>query len=289
MSVSIYDYFDYRIFLKDFLHAKKAQRGTFSMGTLIAKVPGISKPLLSLIIGGKRNLAPAKVEPLGKAMALSCDHLRYFQNLVHFNQARTTTEKEFFLDQLVAARPRSPARTFEAEQYQALRNWHCMIVRELVRLPKFDPSPAAISRRLHSRIKTSEAKRAFEMLCRTGMVQQTDDGSYVAEHRTIKSSDEVASVMLRAYHKSCLELGKQILDEVPVTEREYASVNTILTREQFLWVKNQIKKFRGEVGALPFEGGTGRGVYQMNIQFFPLAEEVRDESPEASADEPGEK
>lgn len=269
---SVYQYVDYRAFLRELIQSRKQTDRTFSLGRLSRKAPGFSKAYLSLILSGKRNVSSAKIAALGQAVDLEGDHLRYFQSLVRFNQAKTAEEKRFFFERMMEARPRTEARLLEQDQYEVLRNWHCLVLRELVRLPDFDPQPAAISARCRGRLSPSEAKDALDLLVRTGLVARTDAGEYKAGEETLRTSDEVRSIAVQQYHESCLELGKQALRQDPLESREFASVNFALTEDQVQWVKRRLKDLRDEVGGLPVQGGERRKVCQLNLQFFVVAE-----------------
>ena len=259
---------DYRSFLRDYLKAKPH----FSLTQLGRKSGGISKAHLSLIASGKRNIASKRIHQLGSSLDLSAKEMHYFENLVRFNQAKSSPEKQFHLDKLMDAHPERRGKSLEQSQYAILKNWHALVIRELVRLPGFDATPSAIAKRCRNRMSPAEAKAALEALVHAELVTITDDGKYLATSETLRTSDEIKSTLIQSYHASCLDLAKESLQNDTVDSREFSSINVALTSEQFEIIKNKLKEFRD--GVIPKNTGHGdKNVYQLNMQLFAMTEE----------------
>lgn len=269
----IYNHVDYRELIKEYLEKTKIHYPQFSLSQLCIKAGNISKSYLSMVINKKRNLSPPKVLSLGKAMGFKSKELVYFEVLARFSQAENSDDKEFYLNSLVALRPKQIDSKLSFEQYHILENWHCLVIRELVELPNFNPDPKVVSRRLRNLIRPKEVKRAWELLLRTGLVINSEDGSYQKKDAFIKTTDEIRSHAIQRYHKSCLDLGKKMIDKTSVKDREFSSVNLNLTREEFEMAKSKIKEFRDGLVTLGSSYQDSKTVCQFNMQLFKISDD----------------
>jgi uncharacterized protein (TIGR02147 family) len=159
------------------------------------------------------------------------------------------------------------------DSYRALENWHCLALRELARRPNFDPNPAVISARLKNLLTQTDARRAIKLLIDTRMLIENENGQLVPSMDTARSTDEINSLAIRKYHKSCLDLGKKVIEQEPVEAREFGSINLLLKDEDQPKLKEMIKDFRERILSLAAKDDlTSAKVTQVNIQMFHLSE-----------------
>src|SRR5579885_1121656 len=91
---SIYDYMDYRGFLKDQFSERKKQNPLFSYRSF-NRVAGItSSAFLKQVIDGKRNLGDRGIRMIARGFKMNESERKYFESLVKFNQAETVEEKD---------------------------------------------------------------------------------------------------------------------------------------------------------------------------------------------------
>lgn len=265
-KISVYDYLDYQSYLRD--HVFNSSK--MSLGAISKRASGISKSYLSLVLNNKRNISLKKVLTLGRAIGLKERELNYFEIMVRFNLAKINKEKEYYLNQLVVNRPPKIKTSITSDQYNLLRNWHCMVIRELVRLPGFQEDENWISLKLKKRLTPKEAKIALGALINTNMLVRNQDGKLIPADRFIKTPDEVRSVIIQQYHKSCLANAALALED-PLETREFGSVNLVLSSEMIKKVKEMTKKYQEEIVRLTSTLDEKSMVCQLNIQFFTLS------------------
>ena len=83
---SVYEYVDYRAYLRAFYEAEKAQRAAFSY-RYFARRAGLASPnFLKLVIEGKRNLGKESVLAFATALDLNAEETEFFNDLVAFAQ-----------------------------------------------------------------------------------------------------------------------------------------------------------------------------------------------------------
>lgn len=272
MQPSIYKYLDYRQYLRDVIAHKRETSPTFSLEQLGRKTGCLTKSHISLIVSGKRTLTSTRAAALGKALGVSDREMPYYQKLIQFNQAKDGTEKENFLNELMSHRGRSLEANLNMQAYQVLEEWHGLAIRELARMPNFDPNPQALSARFRGLLSPIQARRAVKLLIEANLLTVDEDGNIRATSVALRTTDEINSVAIRRYHKSCLDLGKRIIETEPLNEREFGSVNLVLRHEDIPKVKDLIKNLRENVLALAQEIPTNESaVAQINIQMFQLS------------------
>lgn len=94
MGISIWDFADYRTYLKQAFAAAKAQ-GTPVSNRWLARQLGLkSFSFITMMLQGKRNLTRANREKLARLLGLSGEEGDYFAALVEFNQARTADDRD---------------------------------------------------------------------------------------------------------------------------------------------------------------------------------------------------
>jgi uncharacterized protein (TIGR02147 family) len=272
MQPSIFKYLDYRQYLKDFLAHKRETSSTFSLEQLGRRTGCLTKSHISLIVSGKRALTTKRATALGVALGMNSKEIAYYHKLIQFNQAKDPTEKEHFLSEMMSQLGRSMGENISMKTYQVLEEWHGLAIIELARLPGFDPNPHAIAARLKGLLTPQEAKRATKLLLEVGLLKILDDGAVAPTNLTIRTSDEVNSIAIRRYHKSCLELGKKMVETEAVAEREFGSVHILIKPDDIPKLKDIIKNFREQVLALaPNEPVENANVTQVNVQMFKVS------------------
>ena len=273
MEPSIYKYMDYRQFLRDLLAHKRSGSPAFSLEMLGRRTGCLTKSHISLILSGRRGLTHRRAAALGQALGLDDKELSYYQQLVQFNQAKDDTEREQHLSAMMSHMGRRIGSNLSIDSYRTLENWHCLALRELARLPNFDPNPAAISGRFKNLLTQTEARRAIKLLIDTRMLIENENGELVPTEDTARSTDEVSSLAIRKYHKSCLDLGKKVIEQEPVEAREFGSINFLVKKEDQQKLKEMIKDFREHILSLAAKDDLSSAmVTQVNIQMFHLSD-----------------
>src|SRR5262245_51414124 len=100
----IFDYLDYRLYLKALLGFKKAENLSFSYRAFSRLAVLKSSNFLKLVIDGKRNLTLQTIHRFAKAFGMSKADADFFENLVLFNQAQSVEEKNRFYERIARSK-----------------------------------------------------------------------------------------------------------------------------------------------------------------------------------------
>lgn len=94
MPVSIWDYTDYRVFLRESFSAAKAMGNPVSNRWLAKRLGFKSFSFITMLLQGKRNLTRPNREKFARLLGLNAEESDYFAALVDYNQARSEEDRE---------------------------------------------------------------------------------------------------------------------------------------------------------------------------------------------------
>ncbi|MBI2338833.1 MAG: TIGR02147 family protein [Deltaproteobacteria bacterium] len=275
---NIFEYDNYRSFLKDLYASLKQEKSAFSF-RFFSKQAGFRSPnFLKLVMDGKRNLSPDGIEKFARALKLNKEETTFFRNLVLLNQATTIEEKKFYAEQLIRHRFYKKINPLKQAQYDYYTNWYFIPVRELVGVDGFKEDPAWIAHQLIPPITTSEAEKALKELEQLGLIKRNEEGKLVQTDGFISTGDEVASASVAQFHREMMQKAAESIDRFPAPEREISSVTIGISEERAEQVKELIQRFRRELLAIASQDQKSTGVYQVNFQLFPLTKKPEGES-----------
>jgi uncharacterized protein (TIGR02147 family) len=269
---AVYDFLDYRAFLRAFYTAEKIRRPAFSH-RLFSRLAGLRSPnFLKLVMDGERNLGDESVPKFVKALGLDSEAGAFFSDLVTFTQADNVAEKNRAFERIAASRRFRAARRIDGDLFTYLSHWYYPAVRELAAHPQFQEDPKWIANQLRPKISSADAGAAIRLLLSLGLlVRDASTGKIVRGEPTITTEHEVRSLAAANFHRQMLERAAASIDTVPRDKRDLAALTVCVRPETAALVKERIHKFREELTQLCDADTQGTTVYQFNVQWFPLS------------------
>jgi len=269
---SIFEYLDYRLYLREVYTYEKARRPQFSF-RFFSRQAGFSSPnFLKLVMDGQRNLGKDSVERFCKALHLSAEESRFFGDLVALNQAASNDEANRAFERVSQSRRFQKARKIDGGMFEYLSNWFYPAIRELAGREDFKDEPAWIARQLVPRITTSEAKAALKLLFELGLLVRGEDGRVARGDPSLTTGHEVQSIAVVNYHRQMLERAAGSMELVRREQRDVSALTVCISAETVAEVKERIHRFRDELLERCDADPKGHTVYQLNIQLFPLSQ-----------------
>ncbi|MBI2340072.1 MAG: TIGR02147 family protein [Deltaproteobacteria bacterium] len=272
-KVNLFDYLDYRRFLKDWYHRAK-KTGTLSFRVFSQRAGFGSPSFLKLVMDGERNLTEKSLAKFVMGLKLNRQEQEFFRNLVFFNQAETPKEKDFYYHNLLRSKKFSQLKPIEKDNYEYYSTWYHPVIRELVISKDFDGSPEWLAGRVYPPITKLQAEKSVELLEKLGFLEQTSAGRFRQAHALVSTGPEVKSFVVHNYHKQLLDLTKEVLEKLPLENRDVSAITLGIVRERVPQLKKEIQEFRQRVMKLVSVDMEPEEVFQLNIQFFPLTRSV---------------
>jgi len=269
-EIDVFGYLDYRAFLRDFYQAKKDAGRGFSYRAFSRRAGLKSPNYLKLVIDGARNLTAAMAERFGKACGLTGDSLGYFVDLVAFNQAKTSAERNNHYSRLTSFRGYRKAHALDIAHAAYHSTWYIPAIRELAARADFSPDAEWIAKMLLPPISRADAQRALTILLDLGLLTRTDDDHVIQAESLVSTGPETRGLHIGNYHRSMMERAAESIDLIPAADRDISSLTLCLGEDGLRRVKERIQRFRRELLELSELEDDPRRVTQINLQLFPL-------------------
>jgi uncharacterized protein (TIGR02147 family) len=270
-SVSIYDYTDYRLYLRDYYEEQKAKNPAFSYRYFAGKAGFNSSGLYKDIVDGRTGITRSLILRFATAMKLSPKQQEYFETMVYFNEAKTVEEKKLYFERLMRFH-NSKAFRVDASQYEYYSKWYYIAVRELLAIGNFKDDYAAIAQSLNPTIRKEQARKAIEVLKKLGLIQKDKNGYYKAVDKILTTGSEIKSLSIANFQKNMMDIAKEAIDRHPAEHRNISTVTFSVSKEIYGDIKAELDACRKRILGMVDRSENEDRVCQLNMQLFPLSQ-----------------
>jgi uncharacterized protein (TIGR02147 family) len=287
----IFQYLDYRAYLHDWLTARKGRPSL----RMLARRAKCSPALISAVTTGHRDLDTGRAETFAAAMKLDADQTTHMLSLVALAHDPSRQRRQRALDEaLTTQRFRGSSRPYGAA-IAVLSDPDTTAVMELARCDGWRDDPEWIARSLRPPISPEAAAAALTALQTVGALVLGEDGKlrlgqaeWSTGHTVVPGVASLANIRL---HKAFLARAPAVLDDVPHDQRQFATMTFAVNAELVQQIKARVERFYEEIMHLVESSDPRRdGVYQLGMQFFPLAKPAsldgEDEPRQVAAERP---
>ena len=272
--VSVYDYIDYRRFLKDSFLDQKAKRPSFSFRSFNRRAGIKSSGFLTLVIDGKRNLAEDGIRMLAKGFELAEPEERYFEILVRFNQAKTHEEKDRYFRELSQNKKFLAAKPLTAAQYRLFSHWYYVAILECIRIETRDAKTLEwLQSIVHPEISIKLIKQAVKELEKLRLLERSANGTLRRLDNMRGTEDEVHSLSVANFHVQMCQMAARAVMKESAQDREFSGLTIVTSEKSFAKAKQEIQKFRKKLHSiLEQESDEPKNfVTHLNLQLFKLS------------------
>jgi uncharacterized protein (TIGR02147 family) len=278
--VHVFEYQDFRQFLRDFYAAQKAKSRAFSHRAFCKRAGLSSSNYLNLVMKGERDLSSEMAPRFAKACGLAKREADFFCDLVAYCQAKTTEEKQRWHERLARFRKFREAHRLVGEQTAYHANWYMPAVRELATLAAFQEDPQWIAAALEPPISERQALEALDTLQKLALLVRDGSGKLRQAQALVTTGPGPLGHQIFVYHQGMLDLAKRALDHLPREERDISSLTLCVAESTVPILKERIREFRRELLELAELEPAPERVLQLNFQMFPLS---RRHAPQAAS------
>ncbi|MFP4241718.1 MAG: TIGR02147 family protein [Chitinispirillaceae bacterium] len=266
---AIFDFTDYRGYLKSVFEQKKTDNPHFSHRSL-ANHLGLKAPgHMLFVMQGKRRLTEEVARRLIAYLKLTRKESEYFLALISYCHARTAQEKQNAFDELTRLRHRA-AKVVGAVNHKFYEKWYYSAVRASLDVVSFKGDCDALASGICPPITPSQAQEAIEVLQSEGLVKKDEQGCLKPSDSLISSGDDWSAAAIESLRYQFLDLGRECLTRFSPQERDASFLTVTLSQKSFEMVKEKVKKLRAEVLEIAGEEKCSDQVVQCNFVLFPL-------------------
>ncbi|MFP4599534.1 MAG: TIGR02147 family protein [Persicimonas sp.] len=267
---NIFEYLDYREYLRDCYKAGKQHLPQFSYRYL-ARQAGFSSPnFFKLVMDGDRNLSSDSVEKFSRALKLDNEERRFFADLVAFEQADEVEEKNDAFERVAASQRFRQARRIDSSMFEYLSRWYHPAIRELAAREDFRRDAQWISRQMSPSVPPEKVETSLDLLFELGLLVEEDDGTISRGEPTLTTGHEVRSLAIGNYHRQMLDRAANSIEDVPRELRDISALTVCINPERVPELKERIHAFRETLLDLCDREEDPEAVFQINFQLFPL-------------------
>lgn len=271
-GASIYDFHNYRDFLKLEIERLRAKNPKLSYRNISKKIGVASPNFIFLVMQGKRNLSLPMAKKLAKFFEFNQDETTFFSALVGYNQAADVEEKLMYQSQMFSVRGYLRAKPVEHAQYKYFSDWAVVVLREMIELQGFKLDTKKIAAEIHGgEVSAKQIEDGLKLLQELRLVDHSLEGTYHKREAHLEFPAGLSHGFIFAYHKAVLEKAEKALFNLKSAQREF-SVSTIsFDSAKMTEAKEFLTKMRTEFIARFGESKDSDAVAQFSYQFFEMA------------------
>jgi uncharacterized protein (TIGR02147 family) len=266
---SIYEYSDYRSFIKDYYEERKSENPNFSYRFLAQRAGINSAPFFKFLIEGKRNLTQETVIKVASALKLDEKAQEYFEHLVFFNQAKTVKDKSKFFDKLIALQKARNTLQIGSDKYAYFSEWHHPVIRELVTIVDFRDDFAKLGNALRPTISALKAQESVELLLRLGFLKK-ENGKYIQAEPLLSTGYGIEDYQIIKFQVKMLRMAIEAFDRSHAAERSMSSLTFGVSGETYKTIVKEMRVFRSHMMELVGKDEAPETVYHLNMSLFPM-------------------
>ena len=270
----VFEYLDYREFLRDYYNGKKEANPAFSLRVFSDKIGFKAKDFISRVMNGDKNLSNQSIPKVASGLRLGKHETEFFIGLVKFNQAETTDERNAAFEEMQAAL--KVARFTEKQhvlghaQYMVYSHWRHLTIRSLIGMFGFDGDYEALAKQVHPHITADEAKKSVKLLEECELIKKDENGKYVLTESAITTGDRTSKLALRGFHQHCLKLAADSIDRDTPGSRHISGLTLGISQEGYDRIVERINAFRKEIALIAEEDQNSDKVFQLEFAMFPV-------------------
>lgn len=275
-NIDIFNYFDYREFLRDLFAVYKKSENSFTFRSFAGDADIQSPTYMNRVINGSRNLSEKYIPNICGYFQLTVSQTRYFKTLVEFSNTKDPAQKENILKKILSLRYSRGEFKIKDKKLHFYSKWYYPVVRELVTVADFQDDYNLLARLCRPRITAVQAKGAVNYLMKNDFIKKNPDGTYSQTHQIISTGMEVNSTILRKYYRQLMTQYMEAIDSEKRENRDISSLTMSVSEKIFQSMKKEIQDFRKRLLSMAKKDAEQpERVCLVGLQLIPRSERVK--------------
>lgn len=271
MKISIFDYFNYRDYLKDYFRLKKQDVPWFSYRHFAKSAGYNSSGLYINLVSGLRNLTPRYYEGFIKALKLNENEANYFLLMVDYTHAVTDQGRQEIFSRMVSFLPskEKKIRLNQKEFYSSPLN---VMVHQALSIFNVSDDFKILVDSLSPKPTLWDVKKSMKVLQELELIQKTPEGFYKPSHKNMVGGKEIGDLYISNFQSNMVDLGKDAHKRFPTKEFRLQITETIsVSKSTAKKIESKVKEMHKEIIQMIISDKEAEeALLQMNLQFFPL-------------------
>jgi uncharacterized protein (TIGR02147 family) len=221
------------------------------------------------VMQGKRKLTEDLALKLAPLFKISKRETEYLLQMMRYNHAKTSREKELHLQRCIAMRPKT-AQWVSEERYRFYEKWYYTAIRAAVSILDINDDYSVLAKSITPPITTAQAGEAVDLLLKLGFICRNDNGILRPTAPSISTGDVWQSAYIHSFHHQVAQLGKEALDRIEKSQRDISCITLSVSNETLDLIKQRISNLRAELLEMARLDDAPDRVIHCNFQLFPV-------------------
>jgi uncharacterized protein (TIGR02147 family) len=266
--MDIYQYDDFRLFLKEMYHQKMIEEPKYSYRKFAAAAGFTNPGYLNDVIKGFKNLSANAAEQMGQAFDLKPHETEFLKLLAAYGQARTAEKKADCYRKVLARRNRSRFTRLNPTLTKYYQDYQYGLVRGAIEVLDFRGDYESLATFLDPPIAVATVKKLLRDLCEWGLVEQGPDGRYQTTPAVVEPSTNLMG-MARQINGDWLIQAREALNRLPKDKRHVSTMVLNISEELGMEIDGMIEAFRDAVFKKVESDSRPRKIVQLTIAYIP--------------------
>ena len=270
----IVEYTDYRKAVQDYYEDCK-RRSSFTWREFAEKAGFSSAVYLKYVGEGKKNLSASGATQTAQAMGLEGFERTYFELLVAYAHAKDDDSRKAIFAKICALADEHRVKFAGRDDFEFFSSWKNIVLREIApAMPGAKPLERA--KACKPAITAAEVTEILKVLTKSGLLEKDSEGTYRQTDRTLfMDSFGVKDLVAKDLQVQMGELAVDAAKNMHKEERCMTGVTFGLTARSRERIEHEIAEFTRRMAAIAAEEEETEQVFRLNLQFFPLSENLK--------------
>ncbi len=270
--INIYEYRNYREFLRDYHTQRKAVDKKFTHRYFAEQAGYSSSGFYSNVVHGIHNLTARYIPRFVKGLELDAKEAQYFELMVDYTHAQTPRERQKALEKMITFLPK-PIRNMKEKQGAFYDEWYHAAILAALTIIDIDGEHSELAEFINPQIKPSQAKKSLALLTDLELITQNPQGYWKPSDSKLFGGEEVGVFKIHQFQSKMMELAGEAQQRYAPRERYITTKTISASRESLSRINEMAQKFSLEVDAISHADIDADQVYQFNVQYFPLSKQ----------------
>ncbi len=268
ISLNVYQYDDFRAFLRDAFEAKKTEEPGYSYRKF-ANAAGIANPgyLLDVIIG-KRTLSRNQAIKMASVFGLSETETDFFLLLSEFGQSKKDVERQALYQEMLSRRNRSRFARLSPSLVKYYQDYHYPLVRCAVEALDFRGDFEALGKFLDPPLAPALVRKYVQDLEEWRLIIKDENGHYRVTEKFVEPPPTLSAMVRRLNREWILQAAEAPFKFGPA-DRHVSTLLLMVSEETRQQLLEKMEAFRKEVLDLVEKDANPETILQLSIQLFP--------------------
>jgi uncharacterized protein (TIGR02147 family) len=222
------------------------------------------------IIKGRR-LTDAFIDSYIRFCVLNGKAERYFRAIVGYDQARTSSEKTCFFNEILLLSPELEVVKLEQEAFLYFSKWYHPAMLSMLDIFKHETDHREIAKMFKPRISALQAKQAIQLLTELKFVSWDESRKqWLHHHKFFKCTEKIRAIALKDFHKKMIEAGRDAYEN-DFQRQDFSTLTLGVSPKMKKEIEDMVIAFRKSIMEKVKADADPRLVVQMNLQLFELS------------------